>query len=271
MERKQYRQGQTWAYRRTKTIGEDAVKVKVLDYPKGVRKVKIQHVDGELAGLDEWVNPATLISPWKDWPKRLRAERRELDLRQHVLTVVGMPDTTTADAISLVFDSSGEQIWLDERYGVVTGEAAEFERLASRAGWTSEDTARLTTHPATHDYRFPSRWRIPWDRGHQLAVALAKAEPETVSMYIDGEKTDLKHRGYLAGERWAHDYLREQLPAMALAREWAGGHDERAETLERRIGQLEQLLEQAADVLARHGEDRLAGRLRRARRAASIS
>jgi hypothetical protein len=82
--RSDFREGQRWALRALRVPGGEAVKVRLVAYPQGVRKVKVVHEGGELDGMDKWVNPTALIVPWSRWRKRLAAEKREAELRHHV-------------------------------------------------------------------------------------------------------------------------------------------------------------------------------------------
>jgi hypothetical protein len=262
VQRSDFREGQRWALRRSRVLGSEADKVRLVAYPKGVRKVKVLHDGGELDGMDQWVNPSSLIVPWSQWRKRLAADRRELELRNHVETV-GLPDDATAAAISHVLEATAEpEVSLDERRGVVQGPEAALHRIADRAGLTDEQRSKLTRSPACRDVRF-GEWRIPWERAHDLAMTFAKAEPDTVSLFIETQEEELKRRGYEWGERFYHRYLIQQRPGFALARDWTSGHNEEVKYLHQRVSDLERLLAEAAERLEASGERNLANRIQR--------
>ena len=84
VQRSDFREGQRWALRTSRVPGGEAVKVRLVAYPQGVRKVKVVHEGGELDGMDEWVNPTALIVPWSQWSKPLAVEKRKAELRHHV-------------------------------------------------------------------------------------------------------------------------------------------------------------------------------------------
>lgn len=262
MQRSDFREGQQWALRTSRLLGGEAVKVRFVAYPQGVRKVKVVHEGGELDGMDEWVNPTALIVPWSQWSKRLAAEKREAELRRHV-EVVGLPDGATVAAISHVLESTGEhEVWLDERRGIAQGPEAALHRIADRAGLTGDQRSTLTRSPACRDVRF-GEWRIPWEPAHDLAMAFARAEPDAVSLHLETKEEEYKRRGYEGDGRFFHRYLLEQRPGLALARDWTSGHDEQVKFLNQRVSELERLLRDVAEQLEDAGDQKLADRVRR--------
>jgi hypothetical protein len=262
VQRSDFREGQRWALRASRVLGGEGAKVRLVAYPPGVRKVKVVHEGGALDGMDEWVNPIALIVPWNQWRKRLAAEKREAELRSHV-EIVGLPDGATAAAISHVLEATGEhEVWLDERRGIAQGPEAALHRIADRAGLTGEQRFALTRSPACRDIRF-GEWRMPWERAHHLAVAFAQAEPDAVSLHLEIQEDEYKRRGYESHNRFFHRYLIEQRPGLALARDWAGGHDEQVKFLNERIRELERLLTDVAERLEGAGEQQIADRVRR--------
>lgn len=71
----------------------------------------------------------------------------------------------------------------------------------------------------------------------------------------------LNAEGMIPGERWHHGYLREQAPAIALARGWAG-HETEVQNLRAQIERLVGIVERAVAELERAGAP-AARRLRR--------
>ena len=55
-----------------------------------------------------------------------------------------------------------------------------------------------------------------------LAIAFAKAEPQTVILYLDLEEAEYLQKGYGDSPFWHRELLKE-LPAHAVARHWASG------------------------------------------------
>jgi hypothetical protein len=103
---------------------------------------------------------------------------------------------------------------------------------------------------------------LPLECGETIARAFAAAEPETVTMYLDDQESELKHGGYAPGERYKHDLLRQYLPGFAIARQWAG-FDQDRERLEQEISRLRTLVSIAASDLRSAGQERKAARLLR--------
>ena len=62
----EFKEGQRWALRRTRGLGDPATQVELLPWPQvKPPKVKVRHLDGELKGLEEFVRPTALLCPWK--------------------------------------------------------------------------------------------------------------------------------------------------------------------------------------------------------------
>jgi hypothetical protein len=54
-----------------------------------------------------------------------------------------------------------------------------------------------------------------------VAIAFAKAEPETINLSLDVDEAEYVQRGYGMGESFYHKELPNQKPSFAFAREWA--------------------------------------------------
>jgi hypothetical protein len=82
----------------------------------------------------------------------------------------------------------------------------------------------------------------------QLAVAFARAEPDTVALYLAASEESLSGKK----NRLGREELLGTLPAYAVIREWMG-RDRETVTAERRVERLEKLLLMAINEL-RKGE-----------------
>ena len=57
MTKQEFKEGEVWAYRSPKALGTPAAQVALVFLPnrKGAVKVKVRHVEGDLAGMEEFV------------------------------------------------------------------------------------------------------------------------------------------------------------------------------------------------------------------------
>jgi hypothetical protein len=126
----------------------------------------------------------------------------------------------------------------------------------------------LTTRPPNHHLAFKDRHgnlHLPWDTTLEFCLAFCKAEPAMVLSLVDGEEREYGARGYGPGKAIYHQFMREAAAPHALVRQWCGQGAER-DRLTKEIKRLQELVSRAAYELERAGEERAAGRLRRALR-----
>ncbi|MGA7270700.1 MAG: hypothetical protein WB239_06480 [Acidimicrobiia bacterium] len=79
--------GEIWAYRdKPRRPGAPVQAVEVLQDgpPRSPKRVRIRWVDGEYAGLDEWVSLSRLICPWPEVEQILEQERLHMALAASV-------------------------------------------------------------------------------------------------------------------------------------------------------------------------------------------
>jgi hypothetical protein len=231
------------------------LKVRLVEKVGRKGAVKVRFESGPHVGLEEYIRSRQLVIRWGDRKLLLRDERRTAELDAYAERVA---DKTLAEAASLVLDATGEPAAYVGN--PVTGMPEdELQRICDRAG--------LTTPPVhLHRLGFCDRFgtvHLPLDTMVAVAQAFAAAEPETVTLYLDDQGEELRLKGTMPGERWYHQYLREQGPAVALARRWAGLEQE-AEALRREIARLRVLVSRAASDLKGSGAEREAHRLLRA-------
>jgi hypothetical protein len=158
---------------------------------------------------------------------------------------------------------TGEQGGACEASRTVMG-ADELQRIALPAGVDRQptDLHRLAYQDRKGDVH------LPLDGILDLAHAFAKAEPHTVTEYLDDAETELRLRASVPGDHWNREHLRDRAPAFALARRWAGlEHD--AALLREEIARLRGHVHAAADELKTAGSETAARRLERALAAGS--
>lgn len=219
MKNSEFRAGQRWAYRTAQRLATVATEVELLAWAaRKPPQVKVRHVAGELADLEEWVRPAHLLVPWREWPRRLRHEQREAALA--AATPTTSHDHVLAEAATTAFEAAGENgVYVDEHRGYTRRlDTSALERLAARAGW-NPGRRPWTTTPSFVDHA--DAWVA-----NTVLVALARdfatANPDVVTLYIDSQEQQWAAAGY-AGSKFDHEWLLTQGPQHAIARDWAGG------------------------------------------------
>jgi hypothetical protein len=131
------------------------------------------------------------------------------------------------------------------------------QRILDRAGITTVATA---LHPLAYRDRH-SYVLLPLDAVLAVAQSFAAAEPQTVLDYLDEIEEECRS-GVRQGNPFYRGYLRELLPAHAIARQWAGPEQE-AEMLRQEIARLRGLRSRAEFDLRQVGQDHKAKRLMR--------
>jgi hypothetical protein len=228
--------------------------VKLMDIVGRRGHVQVRFEDGPHPGLQEWVKTRQLVVAW-DGRKQFLADERALErIKAHERQ---RTDPAVVTAIEAVLEATGEQsLWLS--HGLACPVEA-LRRVMVRA--------RLDGEPEDlHVLGFVDRFgtvHLPTDAAEVLARAFAGAEPESVTMYLEAEEAEMKARGYQAGDRIYHDFLREYRPGYALARQWAGFEQE-LDSLQGEIARLRGIIEGEAHRLEAAGKDVEAFRLRRA-------
>jgi hypothetical protein len=247
--------GQSYAYREKRGPKHPMLKVKLIDVVGRKGKVKVRFEDGPHPGLEEYVATRQIVVPWGQRKAVLRDEERSAQLAHYAATVA---DRVLGDAALSVLTATGEPgadvgaegLSMDER---------ELQRIIDRTGL---DIAPVDLHHLAYRDRM-GNVHAPLDAAVMLAQAFAAAEPQVVVQYLDDEEEENRIRGNRPGDRWWHDYQREQAPAFALARRWAGLEQE-AELLKQEIARLRSLVSSAAYDLKAAGQDRKSQRLLRA-------
>jgi hypothetical protein len=154
-------------------------------------KAKVQWLDGEREGLEEWVATRCLICPWGERKHYLRDEERAAAIRAASDDV----DDVLQEAISAVMEASGESTgfmreWWDP--------PERIQRLWARAGLagdplTEERLAYVDRHGRAH---LSAATALRW------AQAFAAAEAETVALYVNQEEEKLLAEGWQPGNRF---------------------------------------------------------------------
>jgi hypothetical protein len=241
--------GRQYAIRETPRRGGPMLKAEFVG-PARSGKAKVRWLEGECDGLEEWLPTRSLVCPWGERRAFLRDEERAAALAQ----VSGDVDYVVQEAISAVMEATGEsggflREWSDPPERV--------RRLWARA--------RLDGDPLEEPLAYVDRggWaHVSAATALRWAQAFAAAEPETVGLYVEEEERRLLAEGWQPGDRIAHRLLRENRPAFALVRDWAGQPER--DLLRGEVERLQKLVQRAVGELERAGAGGAARRLQRA-------
>jgi len=234
-------------------------KVKVLAKLDDKKRSKVQYLEGEREGLEEFLPSKQFLARWTEVKRVLRDEERLERLR--LASLEGF-NPVVWKAVSLVIEATGEEaIWTTwGSHGVhcLQVTSSELSRIQERFG--------LEPLESLHPLGFTDRQgtlNLPVQAAETIAMHIASKEPQAVLLCIQQEEEELLAAGYQPGMRHRHEMLREHQPAFALARQWAGLKGE-AELLTREIDRLRTILVQTIWTLKRNGADNEARRLERA-------
>jgi hypothetical protein len=261
MQKSDFSEGAEWAYRSQRQLGSPAKRVKLLFMPnrKGQAQVKVRFLDGEVEGLEEFVKAIHLICPWKQWAKIERDEKKEDDFYEYMSQQPEV-DSAVIRAAREVLLASGEDLYLDDYRNfdrLYSSQVKGLERLADRI--------KLEHRPWQHAPCFKNvngDIYAPIEMLIEVAIAFAKAEPETVNLRLEMEEAEYVQRGYGLGESYYHKELLNKKPSFALAREWAK-REEGRDYLKEELERVTYLLNRAIGYLKDLGETRKVGLLER--------
>jgi hypothetical protein len=249
--------GRTYALRRKPTDHhEQPFRAKVALLPGRGGKVRVVHRGGELDGLDEWVPTRGVVCLWGERKAYLHDESRS-DAIEAISR--GQFDPIINDAIMYVTGASGEPGiggTSQKSTAWVSGQDA-LRRIWVRAKLDDDPTL---IRPGFVDRN--QRVHLPWENARTWAQAFARAEPEPILTYIADTERDLKARSWEVGDTFNAEWLRRQLPAMAVARQWCGTAE--VSEMQDRIDVLSRIVTSAISMLRGHGHEADATKLKRA-------
>lgn len=232
------------------TAGDPLVEVTFVGPTHG-RQSRIRYEDGELKGLEEWVQTRLLTCAWGERKAFLRDEERAARLAAADDEVW---DRVAEEAISAVMTVSGEYTGFLRRWDT---DAASAERYWARARL---DGTPFEADPANYQDR-EGTWHLSFRTALKAAQAFAAAEPELVDLYLRGWEERLKAEGFEPGGSHNHDLLLEWAPSHALTRAWS--QEPRGAAAEKEVERLRALVATAVRYLREAGEDGKASRIER--------
>jgi hypothetical protein len=249
------REGMRYGFREKPRSRAPFIEVQLLQKVGRKGHVQVKYLSGPHPGLVEHVKTQQLVVPWGKHKAFLRDEQRLDAIRDHSSKHAREP---YLNAITTVFEATGYPEAATDSRGVLSTDRASLSLMIDRAGLEVEGS---DLHPlAFEDHH--GIVHVPYEGAEVLARALAAREASAVSLYLDDLEARYRAEGFQPGERSSHDFLREQMPGFALARQWAG-IDHALDAQREEIERLRRLVMSAIWDFEKLGHDRQTNRLRR--------
>lgn len=257
------RPGERWAYReKPRTAGGVFLPVEVMKLgPTKSRKVRVRWLDGDYAGMDEWISAARLVVPWDDVDDFVSDEQAVLRL---LTSQPNAPDPDTSLAVQTVYFATEDTVSFDvEEHRPIRASVDEFEKVRHDLPVPAEELLQSTGAFVNRK----GELHVGQDAALRLAKAICEARPVKVLAYATDE-VERARRAAVTGwyqpawrelEPWrverdlAERRVSEGEAAEAIVRVWCGAEsaasfDELRE-LRAEIERLQRIVESTADWL----------------------
>ncbi|WP_371273032.1 hypothetical protein [Streptomyces sp. MUSC 14] len=162
-----------WAYRPSpKAIGMPVHRVEIVRIggPRRYGDVHVRFLDGEEAGVQEWVNPGTLVVPWSQVSVFRADDEREAAAAEASCVVRG---STELEAARIVFGLVKPKNRVRLRRGKADAGVLEIKDLEGTAAWLELDAQELRAAPLLFEDR-DGRCIAPWPVTQRLARRVAE-------------------------------------------------------------------------------------------------
>ncbi|WP_267241493.1 PE-PGRS family protein [Streptomyces sp. PR69] len=262
--------GEHWAYRaRPKELGSAVRRVEVVRAGERGRSgwLHVRFLEGDDAGLQEWVNPSSLVARWEEVEAFRSDDASELALAEASRDVRGSADF---EAARLILGFVRPKSKLRLRRGVADAGILEMGRLDESAWVVGMDPAELRGDPMVYENRdglclvgWPVTERIARHVASRLADDILP-EVDRKQQAIDEERTQSSWYSY---SRRDDRKLDAEAAVLRTVREWCGQdkadrYDELV-ALRAEVIRLGQLVERAVKALRDRGHGVIASTIER--------
>ncbi|MFE2426563.1 PE-PGRS family protein [Streptomyces sp. NPDC059373] len=263
--------GENWAYRaRPKELGGDVRRVEVVRTggPGKSGRVHVRFLEGDEAGLQEWVDVSCLLSLWADVEVFRADDAAELTLTEASRAVRG---STEFEAARMVLGFVRPKNKVRLRRGVADAGVLEIVRFDDTAALLGMDPAELRTDPMLHEDR-NGLCLAGWPITERVARHVAEKHAEEILPETDRRQQALaEERARPAWDSWQRRRDDRKLEAedavLRTVREWCG--QERADrydelvALRAEVLRLGELVERAVKELRSRGHGVIASTIAR--------
>lgn len=251
--------GQEWAYRPSpKALGTPVHRVEIVRVggPRRFGTVHVRFLDGEEAGLQEWVNPGTLLVPWSQVDIFRADDEREAAAAEASCTVRG---STELEAARIVFSLVKPKDRTRLRRGKADAGVLDIKDLDSLATWLDLDAKELRAAPLLFEDR-NGRCIAPWPVTQRLARCVAHKLADGVLEEVARRHEALaedQHHQYSWNRRFNDKERRAEESLLRTLGEWCGQEEaERYDelvALRAEVIRLGELVERATKALRDRG------------------
>jgi len=249
--------GRAYAYRQKPRAGEPIERVRILRHVRA-SKWEVEWLDGENAGLRDFVASRQLVFPWSGRTKYLRAEELRSRFDEYNRPQYEALGTPIERAIEQTIEAAGEPSLMFFG-GHLWGKQDAFERFVARAGRDPKKEIERALYSYVDQL---GDMHVAAEQAHELARAFTMAEPRTVLDNVAATEIKWSRDVKEPGNDYLLPLLNEYRASWAILRQWAG-HDVVVAELQDRVDRAERITLDALYVLQKAGLDREAERLRR--------
>ncbi|MEU2909539.1 PE-PGRS family protein [Streptomyces massasporeus] len=262
--------GEHWAYRaRPKELGSPVRQVEIVRVGGRGRSgwVHVRFLEGDDAGLQEWVSPGCLVAPWPDVEAFRADDEAELRLAEASRHVRG---STDFEAARLILGFVRPKNRLRLRRGVTDAGVLELSRLDETAPLIGLDATALRSDPMVHENR-AGMCLAGWPVTERIARQVAGRIAEEILPEVDRKQQDIEQertRPTWGPYRRRDDRkLDAEAAVLRTVRAWCG--DDKADrydelvALREEVIRLGEMVEKAVKALRDRGHGVIASTIER--------
>lgn len=261
--------GESWAYRAaSKELGADVRRVEIVRVTGSGRsgRVHIRFVDGDEAGLQEWVAMGCLLAPWEDVDAFRADDQAELALADVSREVRG---SIEFEAARMVLGFVRPKNRLRLRRAVADAGVLELGRVEDAAKVTGIEPDELSADPMLRQDR-NGRCLAGWPLTERIARNVAQRRSDEILPEVDRKQQAIdEERTQPVWGSWRRDDRKLDVDAAVLrtVREWCG--EEKAErydelvALRAEVTRLGEVVERALKELRHRGHGVIASTIER--------
>ncbi|MEU3064951.1 PE-PGRS family protein [Streptomyces subrutilus] len=262
--------GEHWAYRpRPKELGGALRRVEIVRVGGSGRSgsVHVRFLDGDAAGLQEWMSPSCLVALWSDVELFRADDAAELALAEASRAVRGSAEFEAARVILGFVRPKGR---LRLRKAVADAGVLELGHLDETAPLVGMEAARLRDDPMLHENRKGCSL-VGWPITERIARQVAQRLAEEVLPEVDRRQRAMEEErdrsSWYGYQRRDDRKLDAEKEALRTVREWCGQekaerHDELV-ALRSEVLRLGELVERAVKALRDRGHGVIASTIER--------
>ncbi|MEU9127487.1 PE-PGRS family protein [Kitasatospora sp. NPDC048540] len=262
---------ENWAYRaQPKLLGGAVRRVEIVRVggPRRSAQVHVRFLEGEEAGLQEWVTQASLVARWADVEVFRADDAAELRLTEASRQVRKSPEFEAARTI-LGFVRPKSQVRL--RKGVADAGVLELADLDATAQRLGLDPAELRADPMVYE-NHSGLCLAGWPVVERIARRVAEMLAEEILPEVDRRQESVdRERAVPSWHSWERrrdeGKLKAEDDALRTIREWCG--QERVDrydellALREEVERLNTLIERAVKALRERGHGVIASTIER--------